>query len=263
VQGYSVLISPLTDLTSTSRAWAWNENTQFAFEHLKYLLTQAPILKLPNPKTPYEVVTDASVDGAGAVLLQEGHPVAYESKKFKPAERNYSTSEQEMLATYFALSKWLCYLEGVKFTLITDHQPNTFLPEMKHILSRRQARWSEFFQRFNFNWEYRPGRNNVADPLSRMPARLACLVIGVRRTNRVETVAMSRQGNPTTSLARKTGKQLAMPISRPLQRTAQLSAFVNPASTALAGDTALERAMHAGYATDPWFRVKQATVKHV
>ena len=104
------------------------------------------------------------------MLLQEDRPAAFESRKLSPAEVNYSTGEQELLAVVHALTTWRCYLEGAQFTVVTDHNPNTFLQTQKN-LSRRQARWSEFLQRFNFKWVYRAGRTNVADPLSRNPAR--------------------------------------------------------------------------------------------
>ena len=67
-----------------------------------------------------------------------------------------------------ALKIWRCYLEGTKFVVVTDHKPNTFLGTQPH-LSRRQVGWSEFLQQFDFEWQYRPGRVNVADHLSRHP----------------------------------------------------------------------------------------------
>ena len=82
------------------------------------------------------------------------------------AERNYVVTEQELLACVEALRVFRCYLLlGQQFNLVTDNRPNTFL-QTQPILSRRQARWSEYLQRFHFNW---PGRRNVADPLSRNP----------------------------------------------------------------------------------------------
>ena len=66
----------------------------------------------------------------------------------------------------FLSTVFRCYLlSGKQFNLVTDNMPNTFL----QTLSRRQARWSEYLQRFNFNWVHRAGRHNVADPLSRNP----------------------------------------------------------------------------------------------
>ena len=61
--------------------------------------------------------------------------------------------------------------------VVTDHAPNTLL-ETQPTLSRRQARWSEFLQRFKLQWQYRPGRQNVADPISRSPAFVAAVQHG-------------------------------------------------------------------------------------
>ena len=86
-----------------------------------------------------------------------------------PAEQNYHITEQELLAVIDALKAFLCYVDGTPFNLVTDQKPNTFL-DTQPTLSRRQTRWSEYLQRFNFNWEYRLGITNVADPLSRNPS---------------------------------------------------------------------------------------------
>jgi hypothetical protein len=121
---------------------------------------------------PFEVISDASGFGLGACLMQDGHPVAYESRTMSPAERNYTTSEQELLAVVHAMKIWRPYLEGGgKVTVITDHQPNTYLPTQP-LLSRRKMRWQEFLSRFDIEWMYKPGRTNMADPLSRCPSLL-------------------------------------------------------------------------------------------
>jgi hypothetical protein len=131
---------------------------------LKQKLTEAPLLCTPDESLPYEVVTDASDLGLGGVLLQEGQPVAFESRKLNDAELNYQT---EMSAVVHALRVWRCYLEGVEFTVYTDHVSNTYFSTQTN-LSRRQARWSEFLQRFGaFEWKDRKGAKNVADALSR------------------------------------------------------------------------------------------------
>ena len=97
--------------------------------------------------------------------------MAYNARSLSSAERNYHATDQELLGCVDALKHWRCYLEGAeahKFTLVTDHNPLVHLQTQKD-LSRRQARWSEFLQRFKFRWHYRPGRTNVADGISRMP----------------------------------------------------------------------------------------------
>ena len=132
---------------------------------MKHALTHAPVLALPDFKLWFEVITDASTRGVGAVLLQEGRPIAFESRKLSPAEVNYTTGEQELLAVVHAMRTWRCYQEGVEFTVVTDHCPLTFF-QTQQVLSRRQTRWSEFLSQFHFQWIYQPGRTNVADPLS-------------------------------------------------------------------------------------------------
>jgi hypothetical protein len=103
------------------------------------------------------------------VLLQDGHPIAYESRKLIPAEQRYSVADRELLAVVHALKVWRCYLQGPDFTLITDHKPLVHLNTQPH-LSGRQARWQEFLSRFHFTWQYRKGSSNMADALSRHPS---------------------------------------------------------------------------------------------
>jgi hypothetical protein len=169
IEHFASLVEPLTNLTRSKVKWEWTSRCQQSFLALKYCLTNAPLLRSPNEKLPYEVVTDASAVGLGAVLLQEGQPICFESRKLNDAEKNYHTTESEMLAVVHALKTWRCYLEGATFTVVTDHVSNIFF-QTQPSLSRRQARLSEFLQRFGpINWVFRAGRDNVADPLSRYP----------------------------------------------------------------------------------------------
>jgi hypothetical protein len=134
---------------------------------IKPSLVEAPLLRTPDERKPYEVITDPSDYGLGAVLLQEGYPIAFESRKLNSAELNYTVTEKEMLAVVHALRVWRCYLEGAQFTVFTDHVSNTFF-QTQPSLSRQQARWSEFIQRFGvFKWEYLKGDHKVADAFSR------------------------------------------------------------------------------------------------
>ena len=167
IDHYSGKAVPLTNLTKKSVGWNWTGSCQDSFEILKRSLIEAPLLRTPDESKPYDVITDASDYGLGAVLLQEGHPVAFESCKLNSAELNYTVTEKEMLAVVHALRVWRCYLEGAEFTVYTDHVSNTYF-QTQPSLSRRQSRWSEFLQRFGvFKWEYLKGERNVADALSR------------------------------------------------------------------------------------------------
>jgi hypothetical protein len=210
VPRYSTLVAPLTDLTCRERAatfdWAhWPPNglEMKAFNLLKRMLTNAPVLSLPDLNGEFEVCTDASVHGSGGVLMQNDRVIAFTSAKFSKAEYNYTTGEQEFLALIHALKQWRCYLEGAKqVTLVTDHQPLTYLQTQSN-LSRRQARWVEFLSRFNWKVVYRPGINNVADPISRNPALTAeptpavlAVLQGVS-TNTVQLCVLSVEGSHT------------------------------------------------------------------
>lgn len=169
IQGFAVLAAPLINLTKKNNSFSWSAACAEGFQALKTALTESPVLQAPDPDLPFTLVTDASGFGMGAVLMQNEQPVAYFSKRFSPAEMNYSVSEQELCATINALKRWRHHLEGCKgLTIVTDHHPNTFF-QGTPVLSRRQARWYELLQRFHFEWKYEPGSTNVADPLSRCP----------------------------------------------------------------------------------------------
>jgi hypothetical protein len=123
----------LTNLTKKSHVWDWTGKCQEAFEKLKQLLIEAPLLRTPDGSKTYRVVTDASDIGLGGVFLLEGHPIAYESRKLNSAEQNYTTTEWEMLAIVHALRVWRCYLEGVYFEVETDHKCNTFFQSQPNL----------------------------------------------------------------------------------------------------------------------------------
>ena len=138
-----------------------------AFESLKQAISKEPVLQLPNMDLPFEVQTDASDKALGGVLVQEGHPVAFESRKLNGAEQRYSMHEEEMTTVVHCMQQWRHYLLGGIFTVVTDNLANTFFKTQKK-LSARQARWQEFLAEFNFEWLLRPRRHNiVADALSR------------------------------------------------------------------------------------------------
>jgi hypothetical protein len=129
ILGYSVLVKPLTDqLKAGQPGIRWYAECQQAFKHVKAALCSAPVLQLPDFEKHFEVVADACDYGVGALLMQDGHPCCFLSKKFIPAESNYATGEKELLAVVYALQEWRCYLEGVHFTVVTDHNPFDLLP---------------------------------------------------------------------------------------------------------------------------------------
>ena len=167
---YAIMTTCLRALLRKNAVWEWTEQCADAFLDVKRALSTDPVLAMPDPDLPFEVIVDACQTGVGAVLMQGGRPVAFAGRQLNSAETRYHTTDQELLAVMYALQQWRCYLQGAKhpFVLVTDHHPNTFL-STQPTLSRRQARWSERLQEYDFSWLHRPGKRNVADPVSRSP----------------------------------------------------------------------------------------------
>ncbi|KAK9153378.1 hypothetical protein Sjap_000858 [Stephania japonica] len=121
VQDFSLIAAPMTRLTKKDVKFEWSEDCEAAFLELKRKLTSAPVLALPETGKGFSVYTDASETGLGCVLMQEGHPVAYLSRRLRPHEENYSVHDLELAAVVFALKAWRHYLYGERFMLFTDH----------------------------------------------------------------------------------------------------------------------------------------------
>jgi hypothetical protein len=175
IKSYSHKVYPLTQLLrkevvkSKRDAVPWGPDEQSSFELIKRALTEAPTLAHYDPNKRLEMICDASKVALGGVLVQDGKPLAYESRKLNPAETRYATGDRELLAVIHCLKVWRCYLHGAEFTLVTDHKPNTYLKSIEN-WNDRQARWSEKLEAFSYTWEYRRGADNIADPLSRLSA---------------------------------------------------------------------------------------------
>lgn len=120
VKGFSKIVAPLTNLTKKG-AFSWNEVAQQAFEKLKDAMSSCPVLAIPNFTLPFELQCDASGEGISVVLMQNKHPIAFESCKLTQAERHYPIYDKEMLAIMHALAKFRQYLVCTKFHVKIDH----------------------------------------------------------------------------------------------------------------------------------------------
>ena len=106
----------------------WGEECQRSFDKLKTFLTEAPVLTQPTCGEEYVIFSDASLNGLGCVLMQEGKVVAYPSRQLKPHEKNYPTHNLELAAIVSALKIWRHYLYGEKCFIYTDHKSLKYLP---------------------------------------------------------------------------------------------------------------------------------------
>ena len=129
---------------------------QSSFENLKVAIATAPVLVVVDPHKPFIMETDASASAVGAVLLQDGRPVAFESKKLNNAQHNYSTYERELYAIVCALKKWRHYLYGATFDVLFDQESIKWFTGQKD-LKGRKARWAKVLQEFDCNLRYRKG----------------------------------------------------------------------------------------------------------
>ena len=143
IEKFSIIAGPLHDLTKKRVKFQWTAKENEAFNELKKRLMFEPLLILPNLKKTFEVHCDALGDSLGAVLSQEGHPIAYESCRLESQERSLGIYEKELLAVIHALDTWKHYLLGTPFIIRIDHQSIKYF--MTHTkLFDRQMRWASF-----------------------------------------------------------------------------------------------------------------------
>ncbi|XP_055345118.1 uncharacterized protein LOC129592977 [Paramacrobiotus metropolitanus] len=151
----------------------WNKVHEDEFNSLKQLLCEGPVLAKFDPAKPTVIECDASKEGIGAVLSQDGHPIAYASRVLHGAERSYGVTEWECLAVVFAVRKFKPFIDYAEFTVRTDHQALTNLlrSETNKVgMNPRLTRWAMALQGHQFKIEYKPGKYcDNADALSRAP----------------------------------------------------------------------------------------------
>ena len=110
----------MTNLLRKGAVFVWTSVEDTAFQTLKQALVSAPVLALPNFQKQFVIETDACDTGVGAVLLQDGHPLAFVSKGLGLRTKGLSTYEKEALAILEALKRWRHYLLGKEVIIRTD-----------------------------------------------------------------------------------------------------------------------------------------------
>lgn len=167
------VMAKLTKLTRKGTKFNWTEEQQQAFDYLKDLLSEPPVLKFPDFSKQFHVYTDASTSGIAGVLCQEGPngqmcPVAYTGRATNETEKNWNITELEALAVFYCCSEWEVYLSSKTWTLYTDHSALLHIFKGNTKLTPKLSRYSMFLSQFDYNIEHIRGvRNIVADGLSR------------------------------------------------------------------------------------------------
>ena len=122
----SDILAPWAKLTSKEGKWKWTEEHQNAFDTIKRIVSQETLLRHPNFNKPFEVHTDTSKNQLGAVISQEGHPIAFYSRKLNSTQLNYTTTERELLAIVETLKEFRNILLGQEIKFLTDLQDLTY-----------------------------------------------------------------------------------------------------------------------------------------
>jgi hypothetical protein len=135
IKNYAHLTTPLSNLLKKN-SFKWDNSAQEYFETLKRVMSSTHVLATPDFAKPFVVECDASGIGIGAVLMQDGHPIAFESRKLNTREELKSTYNKEMLAIIYALAKWRQYLLGSKFSIRIDHNSLQYLLRQKNIVHK-------------------------------------------------------------------------------------------------------------------------------
>jgi ribonuclease HI len=167
IENFSKIARPMTELLKKEKKFIWTDACEASFQELKQRLVSAPVLCLPDIQKDFQVYCDASRQGLGSVLMQDGRVVSYASRQLKHHERNYPTHDLELASVVHALKVWRHYLMGKHCDVYTDHKSLKYIFTQKE-LNMRQRRWLELIKDYDMNLQYHPGKANVvADALSR------------------------------------------------------------------------------------------------
>jgi hypothetical protein len=174
IPNYSAITTPLTSLLKKDVPFIWSPECQEAFDNMKTRITSEVMLHHVNQDFPFLLETDASDYALGAVLSQfptqditdisKVHQVAFYSRKFLPAECNYTVHDKELLAIVESFKHWRHYLLGVSVPVqvLLDNRNLEYFRK-KPILRPRHARWCTTLADYDFRLIYRAGIHNVRD----------------------------------------------------------------------------------------------------
>ena len=161
----------LRNLLKDKAEFVWDSNMENVFKRVKALITAVPVLAYYDVTKDVQIQADASQYGLGAVLLQEGRPIAYASRSLTQTEQNYAQIEKELYAIVFACEKFHQYIYGKRVHVQSDHKPlESILKKPLVVAPARLQRMMLRLQKYDVHIAYKPGKEiPVADALSRKP----------------------------------------------------------------------------------------------
>jgi hypothetical protein len=167
IKDFSKIAKPMMKLLEKNKAFEWTAECQASFEELRKRLTSAPVLVLPDLTKKFDIYCDASRQGLGCVLIQEGQVVCYASRQLRKHEENYPTHDLEIVVVVHALKLWRHYLTSHRYEIYSDHKSLKYI-FTQNDLNLQQHRWLELIKDYDLRIKYHPGKANVvADALIR------------------------------------------------------------------------------------------------
>jgi hypothetical protein len=157
----------MTKLLAKGNTFEWTPRRETSFQELKKRLTTTLVLTMPDMEISFSIYCDASGQGLGCVLMQDGHAMAYASRQLRRPKEKYPTHDLELATVVHALKIWRHYIIRKGSEVYLDHKSLKYIftqPDLKF----RQRRWLELIKDYDLGFNYHPGKANVvADALSR------------------------------------------------------------------------------------------------
>ncbi len=236
VKDFATIAYPLHALTRKHAKFDWDENCEQAFQKLKQILVNAPVMALPRDEGKFILDCDASNFGIGAVLSQEQDGeekvIAYASRSLSRAERNYTTTRKELLSIVHFVDYFRCYLLLKPFLIRSDHMALRFLMSLKEP-NPQYARWIERLSEYKFEIAHRAGlKHQNADALSRIPSLLPVknepdYNNTMVTTNNVKSVVPINRENQGNSVTCDTGSQTDVTVTMYTEKSSTMEQEVN------------------------------------
>jgi hypothetical protein len=178
IKNFAKIAAPLTNLLKKfTVTYKWEEACDETFETLKAILVKAPVLKLPDFDKDFETHSDAFNFVIGRILVQEGKPMAFESKKLSETEPRWPTHEKEMWAVIHCLKTWGHYIGSKDVVMWTDNVTLKYFATQPK-LSSKQVRWQDTLALFNVDIRHKPRKDNVVPDALSQKHQLRVVYVG-------------------------------------------------------------------------------------
>ena len=164
------ILEPFTSISSGKKGKkiTWTPELETAFDKVKQMVCQQTMLNYPDWNKPFDIHTDASDYQLGAVISQDKKPIAFFSRKLNSAQKNYTTTEKELLSIVECVKEFRNILFGYPIRVFSDHKNLVHAATLSQ--SQRVMRWRLILEEFGPDIQHIKGEDNVvADAISRLP----------------------------------------------------------------------------------------------